>query len=158
MTTDRKAPNWWRIKENLPEGRGVSPVLLRTICRTLWKHLKGEEVVKGPGQVRGQHQSQACKRQHMAGSRGTDRLLGSRLDPAYRTLYTPQEAPCTWRGTVDKSILPETDLDRCCCPGAWRHSGSHTRGAVGLEGSLRSTHAMLKDGLASWSVTEAVVC
>lgn len=39
-----------------------SPVLFKVICRTLCKDLKGEEVVKGPGQVGGQHQSQAWKR------------------------------------------------------------------------------------------------
>lgn len=43
-----------------------TPVLLRTICRGLCKDLKGEEVVKGPGQMGGQHQSQAWKRRHMA--------------------------------------------------------------------------------------------
>lgn len=39
----------------------------------------------------------------------------------YHTLYTPQEVLCIWRGTVDRSNLPKTDLDHSCCcyPDDW---------------------------------------
>lgn len=118
-------------------------------------------MVKGPGQVGRQHQRQAWKRRHMAqAAGGTERP--EQAAPTYRTLYTPQAAPCTWRDTVDKSIPPETDPDRRRHrrPGAWRRQQQpHMRTSVAAAlCSGAATHAMLKDGLASWSVMEAVVC
>lgn len=67
-----------------------------------------------------------------------ERLLGSgEAGPTYRTLYTPQAAPCTWRDTVDKSIPPETDLDRWGRPGAWetqqQQQQPHVRKRVGCQ-------------------------
>lgn len=86
----------------------------------------------------GQHQSQAWKQEVEGRSvcwlpvRNTQVSESSGTGPTYRTLYTPQAAPYTWHGTVDRSTPPETDVDWCHCPGAWEtQQQSHLRKAVG---------------------------